>query len=49
MGAILLGSAGANPVVVEETQAIPIPTLLPSDPVVLADPPYIIEEAEPIP
>ena len=46
MGAILLGSAGQSPVVVEETQSIPIPSQLPTDPVVLVDPSYPTEKVD---
>lgn len=37
MGAILLGSAGDNPIVIEENNAIPIPDNIPADPTVLTE------------
>lgn len=42
MGAILLGSAGKDPKVVDQSYSIPIPSVLPVDPTVLIDtPPFI--------
>ena len=37
MGAILLGSAGENPIIIEENNAIPIPDTIPADPTVLTE------------
>lgn len=45
MGAILLGSAGQNPMVMEESSSIPIPQNLPTDPTVLMDTPPIQNES----